>query len=562
MRSDHPDADGLMGTVIALPMREALNFAWDILRIAAAAMAGAVGILLLIACANIAGLSLARSESRRREVAVRAALGASRFRIIRQSMIEMLLLALIGGLIAAAGAHATLRALGNVIPEDLFRVGEFRLDIGALVFSATVIVTAALVAGIAPALMASRTGGGAALREEGRSLGGVRASRLRRALVVGEVALGLVLTIAAGLMARSLSQASRVPLGFEAGGVMTAEVTLPVSDYANRDAVNRFFDATLERLRATQGVIAAGTHATIPLNNETFAYRVAVEGLSLAEEELPRAEAFRVSDGYFEAMQIAVIEGRAFSARDSRTGEMLAVVNRTFAREVLGGDAPGRRIHLDDDARTPATVIGVVDDVRHSDLATASPPQVYTWLPQRPYRRQFIVLRSTRPEAAAAVLRESIAAVDPNLPVTIRPMQDFVNEALLRWSVMATALAVFGAIGLGLGAIGLYGLIAYSVERRRREIGVRLALGASPRNVARSVILDGVRLAGIGIVIGLLGALAAGRLLSAALYGVPATDPLTLGGASAVYLAVAFAASALPAWRATRADPLTALRAD
>lgn len=562
MRLEHPDADGRMGTVISVPLREALNFAWDILRIAAAAMFAAVGVLLLIACANIAGLSLARSEARRREVAVRAALGASRYRILRQSILEMLLLSVVAGLLGAVGAGVALRLLADVIPEDVYRVGDFGLDGNALVFSAAVIITAALLAGMAPALLASRMGAGSALREEEWSAGGRRAGRLRGALVAGEVALGLVLTVAAGLTARSLARASELALGFDAGGVMTAEVSLPAYAYPDAAAVNGFYERVLERLRASPGVEAAGTHGSLPLNHETYTFRVEVEGRPLPEEQRPIAQSFGASDGYFEAMGITLLEGRLFTHADGRDAPRVVVVNRTFARTVLDGDAPGRRIILDDAARTPATVIGVVEDVQHADLSENVPPQLYASLSQRPFRRQFIVVRAARPEVAPGLLREALAEVDPDVPATIRPMQSFVDEHLLRWSILATTLAVFGAIGLGLGAIGLYGLVAFSVQRRRREIGVHLALGARPRTVAVDVVRDGVRLAVVGIGLGLLGALAAGKLLSAALFGVEPADPLTFAVASAVYVGVAFAASAVPAWRATRADPLTALRAD
>lgn len=558
----YPDADGQADGIVIVELREALNFAWDILRIASIAMAGAVLVVLLIACANIAGLGLARAEGRRLELAVRGALGASSFRLVRQILVETLVVATLGGGLAFLVARLGLRTLGTVLPPELFHVGEFDLDAGAVLFLGAVVLVAAVLAGIGPALLAARSGAAATLREDGRTAGGLRAGRMRRGLVVAQVALGLVLAVGAGLMARSLGQARDVPLGFVPGPVLTAEIVLPDGSYRDPEAVSAFFDRYTEALRGLPGVRSVATHSALPLNHETSIARVAVEGVPMVEDERPLAQYFRSSQDYFETMGIPLLEGRDFGTGDTFEGDPVAIVNRSFARDVLGGDAVGRRILLGS-GTTVRRVIGVVDDVRHEDVAATVGPQVYLAMTQAVSRRRFVVIRTAGdPAAFTATARSTLATVDADLPAVFQPMSAVVDVALLQWRALAAMLALFGILALGLAAVGLYGLIAYSVERRRREIGVRLALGARHGDVTRMIVNEGLRLAGIGIALGLVGSLAAGRVVAAALFGVQPHDPLTLGAAAFVFVAIAVLASLLPARRAVRLDPLEALRTE
>ncbi len=563
LAATYPDVDGRLDGMVVVPLREALNFAWEILRIATVALAGAVLFVLLIACTNVAGLSIARIEAKRREIAVRGALGASRWRLTRQVLVETLVLATVGGALGILMAFVGLDAFGSAIPEDLFRVGDFGIDRQAILFVLGSIVVVAVAAGVAPALLAASASPSSVLREGSRSeAGGRRAGRLRRTLIIAEVALGLVLVVGAGLMARSLERVRDLPLGFNPERVLTVEVTLPATSYPDADAVRTFYARLTTALAADPGFSAVATQSSLPLNHETFTAAIEVDGVPVAEAERPRAQYFRVSPGYFDVMEITRLDGRGVLDSDVATGEPIAVVSRSFARDILGGDAIGRRIRLRNDEPLHR-VVGIVDDVRHDEITSAFSPQVYTPAASSPLRRQFVVAR-TRLDPAAAIpaARQALNSIDADLPAMFRPMRDVVDESLLQWSILATLLGTFSLFALGLGAIGLYGIIAFSVARRRKEIGVRIAIGASRRDVSRLVVGEGLRLAGIGVAIGVAGALAAGRGIAAALYGVSPFDPIALGSAVALFTLIAAAASFVPVWRALRADPLDALRAE
>lgn len=559
LAAEYPDAEGESAGIALVGMREALNFGWYILRPVSLAMGAAVALLLLIACANIAGLGLARAEVRRHEIAVRGALGASSFRVIRQVIVEMLVLATLGGILGLVLARGGLQGLNAVMPEDLFRVGEFGVDSGALLFVTAVVLVAAIAAGIAPALLAARSNAGAVLRADQRTAGSVRAGRLRRVLVMTQVAVALVLVVCAGLTARSLQGARDVSLGFEPDGVLTVELTLPETTYADAAAVRDLYQRYLAALRELPVVRAAGTQTAIPLNHENPSIEIGIEGVAMARDERPRAWFFRISPGYVEAIGTRLLEGRAFTELDGPDGERVALVNRTFAQRLLDGDAIGRVIVPGQG--TPHRVVGVIDDVLHTDIGAPAGPQVYLPASQGSPRRQFVVVRTAgEPAAAVPAVRSVLAAIDADLPAAFMPMSDVVGIAVMPWSMMAAASVVFGVFALLLGAIGLYGVIAFSVERRRRELGVRLALGADRGTLLRLVVGEGLRLAGIGIAIGLAGAFGAGRLLASLLFGVRPEDPVTLAGATLVLLVVAVLATLVPARRALRADPLEVLR--
>lgn len=569
MAQEHPDVEGRLDGVLVLGMRESLNFAWDLLRVAFAALVGAVLLVLLVACANIVGLGLARALARRREVAVRTALGAPRGRLIRQFLIESGLLCGAGAGLGLLIAHGVMRAAGPVFPEDLYAIGEFGVDGAVVLLTAGVAVLAALVIGIAPAL--SVTGGrpGDALREGGRSgAAGIRSSRTRALLVVGELALGLTLVVGAGLMTRSLGRLADVPLGFEADGLLTLELTPPRSNYPDADAWTAFWERVTREMDAVPGISATATTSVLPLNHETPMVEYEVPGQPVNGDR-PVAEWFAVSPGYFGSMEIASLAGRDFGAEDTEAGERVVVINRAFAERHYPGQAAadviGRTIGLaSGDSLRVHRVVGVVEGVRHSSITNDPPPQVYVSLDQTPRRRRFVVARITgEPGAAATAMRGVVAGIDPDVPTNwLRPMGDVLLESVGPFAAMSVVLGVFGSFALLLAAIGLYGLIAWSVSQRKREFGIRLALGAEPRRIVRSVMGDGLRLAGIGIALGLLLALATGRALASLLFGIRVADPVTIGAAVLVFIAATLLATGVPAARASRANPVTALRSE
>ncbi len=563
--AEHPEEDGRLPAVHTLDMRPALNFAWDILRIAFIALTGAVALVLLIACANITGLGLARALTRRQEVAVRTALGAPRRRLIRQFLVESGLLAVMGGAGGLLMAWGVMRVAGPVFPEELYAIGEFGLDGGVLLFTLLVTGAAALLIGTAPALTATAVAPGSALREGGRSgTAGRRAGRARALLVMAEMALGLVLVVAAGLLARSLGELTDVPLGFEPDGILTIELTAPSGAYPDPAAYAAYYERVVTAARALPGVTGAGMVAHLPLNHETHGIGFLLPGQTTEPDRAPGAQLFRVSPGYFDAMRIRVAAGRGIEAIDVDGAEDVVVVNRALADRHLGGDAVGRTLLLTDGEPTrSARVVGVVDDVQHSSITEPPGPQIYLALGQSPARRRFLVVRTDASGGAAGALRTAVGGIDPDVPANrLRPMTDLVTEHVGPFAAMSMVLAVFGGFALLLASIGLYGLIAYSVSQRRAEFGVRLALGAEPRDLLRGVVRDGVRLAGFGIGAGLLLALLAGNVFAALLFGVPARDPVTLGVAVLVFLLAALAATVVPATRISRADPVRALRAE
>jgi predicted permease len=562
----HPDVDGRLDGINVLGMREALNFAYDILRVAFTALIGAVLFVLLVACANIVGLGLARAVARRREVAVRAALGAPRFRLIRQFLLESAVLALAGGGLGLLLAHSFMRVAGPVFPEDLYAIGEFGVDGTVALLTAGVTVLAAVLIGVMPALTVTGGRPGDALREAGR--GGhaaIRSSRTRSLLVVGELALGLTLVVGAGLMTRSLTRVTAVPLGFEPDSLLTLELTAPQSSYPDAGTWSAYWNRVTEAVQSVAGVTSAASTGVLPLNHETPQIGFDVPGRP-ADGALPVAEWFAVSPGYFETMRIEILAGRDFDRGDAADGERVAMINRTFAdRHFAGGSAVGLMLRLSSgDSLRSYRVVGVVDDVRHSEITAAPPPQVYVSIEQSNRRRRFVVARTAAgASAVAAGVRDAVATIDADVPTNwLRPMSDIMTESVGPFAAMSMVLAVFGTFALLLAAIGLYGLIAWSVSQRQKEFGVRLALGAEPGRLVRAVMRDGIRLAAIGITVGLIMAMIGGRVLGSLLFGVSATDPVAVGTAIIVFVASALLATAIPAARASRADPVSALRAE
>ncbi len=561
----HPRADGEFEGISVEPLRSALNFAWDALAVGLPMLLAAVGFVLLIVCVNVASLTLARASAREREISVRAAIGAGRGRLVRHLLTESGLLSLAGGLLGLGLAWWAISAISPLVPEDLYRVGDVTLDGDVLAYTAAVTLLTPFLFGLTPAVSASRTDLAVALRGGGRGRGAGRRTLFgRRALVVAEVALAIVLVAGAGLMLRSFGEVQSTELGFEPGRVLTVEVTLPEREYGTPADADAYFERATATLAALPAVEEAGAISALPMNHEMAVRQFAVPGAEPpTAREWPLAAYTRVSAGYFDAMGVEVRAGRAFREGDGTSGRDVIVISESLARRHFTEGSPvGRTLAVGDPGEpSAATVIGVVADVQQADLVYENRPQLYRPLEGTGALRRFLVMTTRRePSAAAGPVREALAGIDPDLPVAIRPMSEIVRENTFVWSLGSTVLGAFGAFAMLLAALGIYGVIAYSVERRRREIGIRMALGAGLSRVRKLIVGEGVRLAGIGVAVGLTLAGVAGHLMSAILFGVSPLDPVALGGAAALFLVVALASSWLPALRASGAEPARALR--
>jgi len=564
----YPAADGQFAGVVVRPLREALNFAYEVLRLGFAVLLGAVIAVLMIACVNVASLTLARASARNREVAVRVAIGAGRWRIVRQFLTESVMLAVVGGGLGVLLAHWAVRSVNPFLPEDLYRIGEASLDGRVLLFSVIVTLATPLVFGLAPALTATKARLTDALKEGGRGSSGAAGSlRGRRALVVAEVALAVLLIGGAGLMLRSLGELQEVDLGFRSDETLTAEITPPASDYEESERVAAYFEQATRAVAGVPGVRAAATVYPLPLNHETGFLQIArPDQAPAAAEDWPVALHLRAGPGFFAAMGIPLLAGRGFRESDGPESARVAVVSRRLAERLWSGEsAVGRtlRVGSPPDDVSAVTVIGVVGDIKHTDIASDNRPQIWEPLTQSSRRRRFIVAHTAGPPGAlTGPVREALASVDANLPVSIRPMSEIVLESTYQWAVPSLFLTIFGAVALFLAALGIYGVISYSVARRRREMGIRIALGATARQIRRLVLGEGLRLTAMGLALGLALTIVSGQLISSMLFGISAFDLQTLLGVLVLFALVAAVASVAPAARAARASPHDVLRAE
>jgi predicted permease len=536
---------------------------------------GAVGFLLLVACVNVANLLLVRGDARVREMAVRTAMGASPSRLARQLLTESVALAISGGVLGLVLAAAGLRVLTAIDPTRLPSVVPVRLDLTVIVFTLLLSMVTTLLFGLAPAWRMLRVDLVESLREGGQQATvSHRRLRLRGALVVAEVALAVILVIGAGLMMRSLAALHDIDLGFNPDRVLTMRVTIPASKYPSQETVVNFFDELQTRINTLPGVEAAGIVRALPLAMAVGDYAVDIEGF----EEVPGREAKGdlqvVSHRSFEAMGTRLVRGRWFAASDTMTTTPVAVVNETMARTYWTDPAAvvGGRIRLGSTTARPwVTVVGVVADERHSGVTALVKEKFFIPHIQWPVaaasgdaiRSVFVAVRTAGdPMAVAGAVRHEIRLMDANVPIAnVRSMNEVVATALRTPRLTGFLLGVFGAIGLALAAVGLYGVLAYLVAQRTQEIGIRLAIGADRSQILGMVLKQGLSLAAAGLVIGLVGALALTRLMQGLLYGVGPTDPITFVAVAAVLLIVALAASLLPARRAIKVSPSTALGA-
>jgi len=532
-------------------------------RPALGALFAAVGLVLLIASSNVAGLLLARGAARERELAIRAALGAGRGRLIRQLLTESLLLSLAGAGAGALLAAWAVSALPLVAPAGLPRLAEIRVDRGVLLFTLAASAVCGLLFGLAPALQGSRASLARGASATARASGG--RSRLRASLVVAEVALAVVVLVGAGLLVRSLQRLLRVEKGFEPQSLtaFTMNVYELEGDAARAGATAE----VVRRIRALPGVSAAGAGSALPPETAQRATRFEIEGRPASEGDSDSAYFVGATPGYFETLGTRVLEGRAFAEADRSDAPRVAIISRGLARRLFpSGDALGRRLRLLNPEQSPEwrEIVGVVEDVRYSGLADPGDSALYTPFAQTPFLWAYVMVRSCTPAASLApLLREAVRGVNPTLAAArIRPVERLVDESVAAPRFHASLLSGFAALALGLAALGLFGLLSYTAATRRREIGIRIALGASPRDVFARIAGGGLRLVAIGLALGVAASLAAGRAVAGLLFEVRPTDLATYAGIAAVMLATGLAAGAIPARRASRVDPATALRGD
>ena len=524
------------------------------------------GFVLLIACANVANLLLARAAGRQKEVALRKALGASKTRLVRQMLTESILLALAGGvlgLILAGVGLKLLPALGqNTIPQ----LRPIRFDTGVLAYTLITAFITGILFGLAPALKSGGLNLVSSLKAGARSSAmGSRSGSVRNLLVVAQVGLALVILIASGLLLRTFGRLLNVDPGFDVHDVLTARVSLLDSKYSAAGRQEVFYRQLLDKTQELPGVKAVGLTDILPLGGESdFKTRFAVEGQTLNPgEPFPVAEVRIVYPGYFKALHIPLIQGRAFTSEDIASSSLPPVViNRHLAQRFFRGTDPiGRRINTDPKGSSPSwgKVVGVVGDIKEFGLEDRPQYGVYFCWPNS--EMYLVVKTASRPINLAGSVRSVVAKIDKAVPVSdVMTMQQRLSESLARRRFSMVLLGVFAILGLTLAAVGISGVISYSVSRRTHEIGIRMALGAEKSEIVRMVVAQGLKLALIGVAIGIAGALALTRFLSSLLYGVKPTDPLTFIAVSLILIAVAIVACYIPARRAAKVDPMVALR--
>ena len=539
-------------------------------------MAMVIGVLL-VACANVANVLLARAIVREREVAVRSALGAGRWRVVRQLLLEAVVLGLVGGAAGTVIARLSLSlfeaSLVGLDKPYWITFGE--IDTPVLVFTTLVTLVAAIGAGVWPALRASGGDAGTILRDESRGSSSLRTGRLTHTLVVGELAVSCGLMIAAGLMIHALTRLNRLDLGFDPAPVMTARVGLFDTDYPDEDARSRFYHGLLDRLDGAAGIQSAALAQGLPGTGAGGRILFQLEGERYDDPQaLPRTGALSTSDGYFETVGLEMVEGRGFERAESeRGGEPVAVVSRSFVDRYLGGgSALGRRIRLgpaDQEDRPWLRIVGVVADA-HPGIqpfggggTEIQRDAVYTPLAQQDLRFMSILVRAAgAPRAATTAIRDAVTAQDPNLPIYfVRTLQEAVDQGASFHRIFGSLFLIFGSCALFLAAVGLYGVMDFSVSSRMREMGVRTALGADKRTVFRLVLGRVAVQLGIGAALGIALGLGLAVPLASILFGVQVWDPLVYGSIVGVMALTGFLATIAPAWRAVRVDPVVALRA-
>jgi len=566
LEQQYPDTN----TRRTLRLESALTALVGDIRPALLILLGAVACVLLIACANVANLLLARATSRHKEMAIRAALGASRVRVIRQLLTESVLLSLVGGgvgLLLAVWWSDLLVALGK---EDIPRAVHVGMDWRVLGFTLGVSLLTGLIFGLAPAFHSSKTELVESLKEGGRGTSeGARRNRVRNVLVVAEIAVAVVLLVGAGLLIQSLWRLQKVNSGLQPENVLTFNVVLPEIKYKS-DKQAEFFVDLKKRLETTPGIQSASSILPLPLNGDRFVISFEIEGRPMAPKDHPSADFFTTGVGYFKTMGIPIIKGRDFDDRDKHGSTPVVIVTEAFAQQYFPNEDPiGKRIKpgistFDDEKSTMREIVGVVGNIRNRSLSTESKPAYYVPQTQVPFSQMVGVVKTvSEPHSSISAVTKEIAAMDHDIPLFgVKSMQEYLSASVAAPRFSTTLLSIFAAVALVLTVVGLYGVMSYSVAQRTNEIGIRLALGAQSRDVLLMVVKQGSTLIVLGLVIGLAGAFALTRLIASLLFGVTAKDPLTFAAVAVVLAIVALLACYVPALRATKVDPMEALRCE
>lgn len=563
-QSDNPPPAGADMKMIVMPLHEAVT---RTARNPLLVLLGAVGFVMLIVCANIANLLLARVTARKREIAMRIALGASPRRIVAQLLTESVLLAVLGAIAGAVLAVWLVALIGRLPLEGIPRVSEVHVNTDALVFTAALAILTGVLFGLTPALRAYQMGLSAGLREGIRSTASESSRRLDSWLVGAQVALSIMLLIGAGLLLKSFAHLLAVNPGFRPENLLTMRLSLSGQRYDSPEKMTHFYDALIERVRGTPGVRAAGLISNLPIQSDGWADGYVIEGHETVSPVQPNALIRVALPGYFQAVGIPLLRGRDFSDADRDDTEPVAIVDESLARLYWpDGDAIGKRIRYgwDTSDRAWMTIVGVAGNVKHSGLAANWYPHWYMPYRQAQDRSQemhLAVRTAGHPTAAAATIRQQVRELDANLPVfDVRTMDDMVAESLNSQRLTNLLMGAFAAAALVLAAVGIYGVMSLRVNARTQEFGIRMALGAQRGDVFRLVVGQGMRIVVAGAAAGIVGALGLTRFVRALLFEVSPADPGTFAGVAAVLCGAAFAACHLPARRATRVDPLVALR--
>ena len=531
---------------------------------------GAVGFVLLIACANVASLMLARATVRQREFTLRAALGASRGTLVRQLLTESLMLAMIGGVLGLVVARWATSALLSIAPRSLARASGVGIDVRVLGFTFVVALATGVIFGVAPAMQASRSDANQAQRENGRGASaGPGSTKLRSVLVVSQLAIAIVLLIGAGLLLRSFDRLRHVDPGFRVDHMLTFLLDVPAERHPGAQRAV-FVHDLLQSTRALPGVKSASAVFGLPLDGDRSMFTsLEIEGHPVPGSQRPRVEFRIIESNYFNAMKIPLLQGRTFTARDEQGGPPLAIVNETFARQILHGESPlGRRIKPnisfgDSDVAPLREIVGVIADVKSGNISGDTGPEVY--VPQTPTdfigEMTIVVRTATNPNALVPAMRSLVSSMDKDLPLReVETLEQYVSGSISAPRFEAVLLTTFAALAFTLTIIGLYGVVSYSVAQRTREIGIRMALGAQPERISHMVVREGALLTLLGVAAGLMASFFVMRLIRSLLYGIGTTDPATFVAVPLLLMGVALLASYVPARRAMRVDPVVALR--
>ncbi|HKS29939.1 MAG TPA: ABC transporter permease [Pyrinomonadaceae bacterium] len=562
LEQQYPDTNAGWSTLV-IPLQE--RIVGDV-RPALWVIVGVVGFLLLIACANVANLLLARSAARQQEIAVRRALGAGRLRLVRQFLTESVMLALAGGVMGALLAMWGVELLTRLGPRDIPRLDEVRLNWMVLAFTLGVSVLTGVIFGLIPALHATNPDLTESLKEGGRSsTEGRRGARLRSALVVAEIAIALVMLVGAGLMVKSFMRLQSVDPGFKPDRILAVDLSLPSTKYKEQAQQLAFWEQFMNRVSQLPGVERVAAANAIPFTGGSI-LAFSVEGRPPLPpgSDTPDAEHRVVTPGYFDAMNISLVRGSAFTAQHNSSAPAVTLISETMARKYFPNEDPiGKRINLGDPEKSPwLTIIGIVKDVRQDALDKEPYPQMYVPHAQLTSRAMTLLVRtSNSPSSLVPAIRSELANMDKDQPLyNVRTVEQVMSESISRQRFSMLLIAIFAGVGLVLASVGIYGVMSYTVAQRTHEIGVRMALGASARDVLRMVVGQGMLLAATGTVLGLGAAFLLSRFISSLLFNVSAADPLTYVLLSLLLISVALVACLIPALRATRVDPMVALR--